>query len=119
MRESHLGTHFAHWLPKGPLRRRGLSAALRAGLAVPYFTDRPLADRLEIYATYSEEETFYRSTRELVHTVAGAGLTAGLATPSRERVQQALAGRLPEVLVPAAGLLYRTAMSVHLTTTRR
>ena len=117
--ESHLGIPFAHWLPKGPARRAALGLALRAGLAAPYFADHPLPDRVDIYATYSEDETFYRSPEVLTGTFEGAGLAVDLSRLSRRRVQHALRGRLPGPLVPAAGLAYRTSMSVYLGTTRR
>jgi SAM-dependent methyltransferase len=116
--EVHMKTPLVHWLPKGRARRAALRAVLGAGLGAPYFPGLGLGDRVEVFARYSDGETFYRPLARIQKVFGEHGLDSDVAGPSRERV----AARLPSIPVPlrpAAGLAYRTAFSVCLETVRR
>ncbi len=116
--EVHMKTPLVHWLPKGRARRAALRTVLGAGLGAPYFPGLGLGDRVEVFARYSDAETFYRPLARIQEVFREHGLDSDVAGPSRERV----AARLPSIPVPlrpAAGLVYRTVFSVCLETLRR
>jgi SAM-dependent methyltransferase len=115
--EVHMRTPLVHWLPKGRARRAGLQLALRAGAAAPYFTELPPDQRLEVFARYSETETYYRPLHRVVATFARYGMRPQVRRPSQDRVADR-APFLPAPALPAAGWMYRTAFSVCLETTR-
>lgn len=115
--ESHLLAPLVHWLPKGRPRRVALRALLAVGLTAPYFGDRPLAERVEIFAHYSDTETFYRGLGQLARVCAEHGLGADVTTPARTKVRSRLPG-VPDALVPAAAFVYRHTFSVGLETRR-
>ncbi|WP_292975963.1 class I SAM-dependent methyltransferase [Mycobacterium sp.] len=115
--ESHLRAPIVHWLPKGPLRRAGVTAALRFGLAAPYFTDYALRERAEIFGRFSEDETFYRSVRASIKTMQRHGLRCDAKLSSREKIGDRLPGA-PKAALPALGWLYRHMFSVYLQTVK-
>jgi SAM-dependent methyltransferase len=84
--EVHMRTPLVHWLPKGRARRVGLRAALAVGAAAPYFRELDGVDRCEVFAHYSETETFYRPLAEIRSVFARAGLDTAAAATARERV---------------------------------
>lgn len=99
--EPHLLMPCTHWLPKGRLRRAAEAGCLRAGVAVPYFTEYTLRERVEIYNRYSEEHTFYRPLRKTVAVMNRHGLSCDIARASRERISI----RLPGIGGPARSVL--------------
>lgn len=116
--ESHLLTPLVHWLPKGRSRRLLLRPLLALGLAAPYFADRPLAERVQIFGDYSDTETFYRSPGELRGVCARHGLLADVSGPARSTIAKRVP-RLPGPLVPLAAVLYQHSFSVRLQTQRK
>jgi SAM-dependent methyltransferase len=113
--ETHLLMPFAHWLPKGALRRGAVSGLLRAGVGAKYFQNLPHSDRAAIYNAFSEDETFYRSLRDTVATFHRHGLRCDARTPSREKIGFHLPSS-PEAALPLLGWLYRNFASVVLYT---
>ncbi|HEX8511195.1 MAG TPA: methyltransferase domain-containing protein, partial [Propionibacteriaceae bacterium] len=115
--ESHLLTPLVHWLPKGRTRRLVLRSLLAIGLAAPYFKDRSLKDRVEIFGAYSDSETFYRSLGELRRVCVQHGLQPDMSKIVAAKISRRLPG-VPQALLPMASLLYRHAFSVILQTVR-
>jgi SAM-dependent methyltransferase len=113
--ETHLRIPCAHWLRKGPLRRAAIAAALRAGLAAPYFPEHSVQDRAEIYNRFSEDETFYRSLRSTVSVFRDYGLECDEIRASRDKIGFHLP-RAPKAALPLLGWLYRHVSSVVLHT---
>lgn len=109
--EVHMHTPFVHWLPKGITRRRALTALLFAHVSAPYFTDRTVTERVEIFARFSDEETFYRSLREIQEAMLRHGIKADPVSASRSKVRYH-ASWLPDSVQPLAGWVYRNAFSV-------
>ncbi|WIM85727.1 methyltransferase domain-containing protein [Candidatus Mycobacterium wuenschmannii] len=115
--ESHLRAPVVHWLPKGPLRRAAVSAALRLGLAAPYFTEFSVRERAEIFGRFSEDETFYRSVRSSVATIERHGLRCEAKASSQQKIGDRLPGA-PAAALPLLGWLYRHMFSVYLQTVK-
>jgi SAM-dependent methyltransferase len=113
--EVHMHTPFVHWLPKGATRRRALTGLLLAHVSAAYFTDRTVAERVEIFARFSDEETFYRPLREIEETMLRHGIKADPIEASRSKVTYH-APWLPASVRPLAGWIYRNAFSVCLET---
>jgi len=113
--ESHLRSPCVHWLPKGPLRRAAVMAALRIGLAAPYFTEFSFRDRVEIFSRFSEDETFYRSPRSTVATMQRHGLRCDARLASWDKIGFRLP-TAPKAALPLLGWLYRHMFSVFLQT---
>lgn len=113
--ETHLLAPFVHWLPKGPLRRRAVRAALRTGAAAHYFENYPLEDRVAIYTDFSEHETFYRSLKQTVDTMQRHGLRCDIRTASRDKIGFHLP-KAPRTALPVLGWMYRNFASVVLYT---
>jgi SAM-dependent methyltransferase len=109
--EVHMRTPFVHWLPKGDARRRALRGLLFSHVSAPYFTDRTAAERVEIFARFSDAETFYRSLREIQETMLHHGIKADPVNASRSKVTYH-APWLPASIQPLAGWIYRNAFSV-------
>lgn len=118
-REPHMLTPLVHWFPKGPVRRLAIRAALKMGYAAPYFTDLAPAERAEVFATYSEQETYYRSVREIVGTLRSVGLDVDVRDVSRAAVEVKLGRTLPALLGPAAAWAYRTSRMMMADTSKR
>jgi SAM-dependent methyltransferase len=115
--EPHMRTPFVHWFPKGRARKGAMAAALRAGLAVDHFDDRPARERTEIFYRFSESETFYRSRREIQHTFAVHGMDGSFLQPAQEKLAQRLP-RLPGALLPLASTLYTGFHATYFSTTQ-
>jgi SAM-dependent methyltransferase len=115
--ESHLRSPLVHWLPKGRLRRAGVTASLRFGLAAPYFTQFPFRDRVEIFHRFSEEETFYRSLRSSIATMQRHGLQCDARFAAQDKIGLRLK-TAPKSALPLLGWLYRHMFSVVLQTHR-
>jgi SAM-dependent methyltransferase len=113
--ESHLRSPFVHWVPKGPARRAAVSAALRLGLAAPYFTQLPFEDRVEIFHRFSEEETFYRSVRATIAGMERHGLSCDARLASQDKIGMRLP-TAPKAALPLLGFLYRHLASAVLHT---
>jgi SAM-dependent methyltransferase len=113
--ETHLKSPFVHWLPKGPTRRAAVAAALRVGLAAPYFTEFPFQDRVEIFSRFSDEETFYRPLRATVATMERHGLRCDARLASRDKIGFHVP-TAPKAALPLLGWLYRHMFSVVLHT---
>ena len=118
LREPHMLAPAVHWVPKGRLRRSAIRTALRTGRAAPYFADRSLDERTEIFAEYSENETFYRSPREIARTMRDAGFDVDMKTVAAERAQEAVGRHLVWPLRPVAGWAYRSTRVMYLETNR-
>jgi SAM-dependent methyltransferase len=116
--ESHLRSPLVHWLPKGPLRRAGVTASLRFGLAAPYFTHFPFRDRVEIFHRFSAEETFYRSLRGSIATMQRHGLQCDARRASQDKIGLRVK-TAPKSALPLLGWLYRHMFSVVLATQRQ
>ena len=116
--ETHLLTPFAHWLPKGRLRRRAISACLRAGAAAPYFEEFELSDRVEIYNSFSEDETFYRSLKSTIATMQSHGFDCDARLASRDKIGFHLP-KAPKAALPLLGWIYRHFYSVVLYTSKK
>lgn len=115
--ERHLQAPLVHWLPKGPARRAAIKMALRAGFAAPYFTERTLAERAEIFSTYSEQETFYRRPAVIRRALKAAGLSVDFRGESREQLLVKLGNpRLPTPLDRLAAWVYRNTRMMYTTT---
>lgn len=108
VREPHMLTPFAHWVPKGRARRAVIAAGLRSGLAAPHFADRPLADRVEIYNHFSTTETFYRSPNHIAQILGEAGLESDYRRAPTLRIAATRGGRGLGVLNRPGGLALRT-----------
>jgi SAM-dependent methyltransferase len=114
--EVHLRAPFVHWLPKGRARRAALRVLIPMHLTASYFSDHSISERVSIYATFSDTETFYRPLREIIRTVEGAGLACD-SKVARDKVHYELRA-VPRVALPAVAVLYETFFSVCLATTR-
>lgn len=113
--EPHMKTPFVHWLPKGTARRRALRLALRTGMSADYFTDYPLDDRTSIFAKYSEEETYYRSQRELKSVLLKHRIVADFRSAAAEKLKDRLP-QIPTPALPLAAAAYGHLASVYLRT---
>jgi SAM-dependent methyltransferase len=113
--EVHLQMPLVHWLPKGPIRRAGISGALRLGLGVPFFRDLPPTERLEIFNRFSDTETYYRSASEVAGRLTAAGLQCDIAGPSRDKLKFHLPG-LPQLATGGLGWVYRNMFSTVINT---
>ena len=113
--EVHLHMPLVHWLPKGPIRRAGISGALRLGFGVPYFQNLPLTDRLEIFNRFSDTETYYRSASEVADCLAAAGLQCDIVGPSHDKLKFHLPG-LPYLATGGLGWVYRNIFSTVINT---
>jgi SAM-dependent methyltransferase len=113
--EVHMHTPFVHWLPKGTARRRALRVLLRAHAGAAYFTERTAAERAEIFARFSNEQTFYRPLREIRETMLRHGIKADPVNASRSKIRHH-APWLPAAVQPLAGWTYRNTFSVCLET---
>ena len=117
--EPHLLSPIVHWLPKGPARRAAIKIALRMGKAAPHHSDRPTQERAEIFARYSEQETFYRRPAQIRRTLEAAGLTVDDREASRERVLMKLNNpKFPSIVAEAAAWAYRNTRMMYVTTTK-
>lgn len=117
--EPHLRAPAVHWLPKGQLRRGAIRLALRAGWAAPYFSERTLTERTQIFSAYSEQETFYRRPAVIRRVLESAGLSVDFREASRERVLLKLGN--PRLLPPLdrlAAWAYRNTRVMYLTTVK-
>jgi SAM-dependent methyltransferase len=109
--ETHMRTPFVHWLPKGTSRRQALTGLLLMRCSAGYFADRTIAERAEIFARFSDEETFYRPLREIQETMQRHGMKADAVRASRSKMMYH-APWLPASVQPMAGWIYRNAFSV-------
>jgi SAM-dependent methyltransferase len=109
--EGHMQMPVVHWFPKGPARRAVIRTALALGASVPYFRDLSPRDRTEVFLRFSEDETFYRSLREVESILARHGLTGDFNQLAREKLRR----RRLSLAAP----LYTNFRAVYLTTTKR
>jgi SAM-dependent methyltransferase len=116
--ESHMFTPFAHWLPKGPARRKAIRLALQLGQAAPYFTEYDLEAGTEIFNAFSEEGTFYRSRRSVRNTFERYGMAATFRGLAEAKVKARFPA-LPGLAVSAVGALYTIAHATYLHTVQR
>ena len=117
--ERHLQAPLVHWLPKGRLRRVAIKTALRSGCAAPYFSERPLAERAQIFCEYSEGETFYRRPAVILRVLTSAGLVVDFDDMARQRVLSVLGDRrLPSPAVGLAAWLYRNTRMMYAATVK-
>ncbi|MBV5245382.1 methyltransferase domain-containing protein [Mycolicibacterium sp. PAM1] len=118
--EPHMHTPIVHWLPKGGIRRLGIKLALGAGWAAPYFVERTLDERTEIFSQYSDNETFYRAPRLIRRVLEAAGLSVDFTEASRDRLLSKLGTRrrLPGPVDRVAVWAYRNTRMMCLTTVK-
>lgn len=117
--ERHLQAPLVHWLPKGRVRRAAIKAALRCGCAAPYFGERPLAERAQIFSEYSEGETFYRRPAVIRRVLTSAGLRVDFGGVARQRVLSVLGEwHLPTPAVALAAWLYRNTRMMYAVTVK-
>lgn len=108
--EGHMNMPIAHWAPKGTARRVLIRAALKFGAAAPYFQHLSAHDRAEVFTRFSEDETFYRSRREIAGVLRRHGLTSDFSTVPRQK----LSSRHLSLAAP----LYTAVRAVYLATTK-
>jgi SAM-dependent methyltransferase len=109
--EAHMRMPVVHWLPKGPPRRWMLKVFLSAHIGAAYFADLPIAERVEIFSRYSDEETFYRSLSHIRSVMSLHGIEGDVIKASRSKVSYHVPW-LPSLACPLAGWIYRNAFSV-------
>jgi SAM-dependent methyltransferase len=109
--EAHMRTPVVHWLPKGTSRRWMLKALLFAHIGASYFSDCSIAERVEIFSRYSDQETFYRPPRHIRNAMSRYGIEGDPISSSRAKVAHH-APWLPSLVRPLAGWIYRNACSV-------
>jgi SAM-dependent methyltransferase len=108
--EGHMNMPLVHWAPKGPVRRAAIRAALAVGAAAPYFRNLPARDRARVFARFSEDETFYRSSKEIAAILERHGLMSDFSTVARDK----LAARHLSIASP----LYTLLRAVYLATAK-
>jgi ubiquinone/menaquinone biosynthesis C-methylase UbiE len=114
--EPHLRQPLVHWIPKGRPRRAAISLAVRGGIGVTYFADHGVTAQTDIYAMFSDTETYYRLRRTVARTFQAHGFRTDLRTASLRKTQAKLGSRLPAPLLPVASLAYSLFLQTHLTT---
>lgn len=102
--EPHLRAPLVHWLPKGRSRRLAIMAAIAAGTSVDYFPNYSLRERTRIHASYIEQNTFYRSRREIATTFAKARMRCEF----RVRAPDELRGAVQRLAAMRSGLFGMT-----------
>jgi SAM-dependent methyltransferase len=112
--EPHMHAPVVHWLPKGRFRRAAIRVALRLGMTIDHFEDRPLDERAEIFAHFSETETFYRSPRALGEAFVRAGHRARFTEAAAQKLQQRLS--LPRPVALALGAVYERGWACYILT---
>ncbi|MEI7560209.1 MAG: methyltransferase domain-containing protein [Actinomycetes bacterium] len=116
--ESHMNLPVVHWLPKGSARKTLIKAELGLGMGVDYFKDLPLADRTEIFNRYSNDETYYRTLREIRRTFSTHGMDCdflGIATARfREKFPWA-----PNVLARSGAIVSANLRAGQMTTVHK
>ena len=113
--EGHMHMPFVHWFPKGPARRMWINLALKTGQAAPYFADLRERDRVEVFQRFSEEETFYRTSRKVSRVFDQYGMDSdrcGLATAklNRLKIPSATVARLAAPMFVALREAYITTV---------
>ena len=119
--EPHMKLPVVHWVPKGAARRSLIRTLLAMGMGARYFRDLGLDARTQIFADFSESETFYRGGRTLRAAFARAGLSCAVAVQEKLRLRGGIAStiaRLP-VVGAAAAWAYETFWQTYLETRRR
>ena len=112
--EPHMHAPIVHWLPKGRPRRAAIRLALRAGLTIDHFADRPLDERAEIFAHFSETETYYRTPRALGEAFARTGQRARFTEAAAAKLQRRLS--LPRPVALALGAVYERGWACYVLT---
>jgi SAM-dependent methyltransferase len=102
--EPHLRAPLVHWIPKGRARRLAIMATIATGASVDYFPGYSLRERTQIHAAYSEQNTFYRSRREIATTFAKAGMICEF----RVRAPDELRGQVRRFAAERSGLFGMT-----------
>lgn len=110
--EGHMHMPLGHWFPKGPPRRAWIKLALWTGLAAPYFADLNLDDRTEVFQRFSEDETFYRTSREISRVLDRHGMDPDRISLTATRLRRR---GIPASLAPVF-VAFREA---YITTTKR
>jgi SAM-dependent methyltransferase len=105
--ESHLHMPCVHWLPKGAVRRTALRGLLKLGVGAKYFPEYSNAERAEIFAQYSEHETFYRSIGHTKRVFEAAGLKCDHIAPVEAKLKEKWPA-LPAIALKPVGWLYRS-----------
>jgi SAM-dependent methyltransferase len=113
--ESHLSMPFVHWLPKGVARRAVLRGLVKLGVGVKYFAEYSNAERAEIFAQYSETETFYRSIGRTKRAFEAAGLKCDSIAPVEAKLKEKWPA-LPAVLLKLMGWLNQSFWTTCLST---
>lgn len=113
--EPHLRMPVVHWLPKGSARRLAIRLGTRMGLSVHHFAGYSPKERAEIYARFSEEETYYRPRRRVAAVFAAHGMAVDFRSAAQRKIAVKLP-RLPAVLEPVAAEAYSLVLQTHLQT---
>lgn len=96
--EGHMHMPLGHWFPKGAARRIWIKLALRTGQAAQYFADLNLEDRTEVFQRFSEDETFYRTSREVSRVLDRYGMDSDRTSLAAARLRRS---GFPALLAPA------------------
>lgn len=113
--EPHYHLPLVHWLPKGNLRRRAVSALLRLGFGSGVLRDHDLGSKVATICDYAERETFYRSAACAMKPFASAGLRPDSAEATRSLIISRLGDcrALAAVLGPIMTLVRTTVISAY------
>jgi SAM-dependent methyltransferase len=113
--EPHMKAPFVHWFPKGPSRRLAIRAALVLGLTNDHFADRTLDERTELFNRFSEDETFYRTFRDLSSAFAQSGQRATVDSATADKLRMRFR-RVPAGFATRLGRIYGTMWACYMET---
>lgn len=107
--EPHFFLPIVHWLPKNRLRREAIKWMLAVGLSKQFFPEFGLDDRADIIFTYSVQETYYRSIREIEIVFSRNGLRPTFGSGMKAYVKSRI-GSIPATLPLIPALVAATRM---------
>jgi hypothetical protein len=88
---------------------------MRLGLSVRYFADLPARDRSIVYATFSEDETYFRPRKRIAAAFAARGMSVDMRSAARAKIAVRLPD-LPIMLRPIAAESYSLLLQTYLQT---
>lgn len=107
--EGHLGMPLVHWLPKNPLRRWMVAAAVVAGMEPGWQTVAGMGfwQRVKFYYDFSVDQTVYRSVADYRRAFQQAGQRVALDTLNHPRLRQLSGSTI--IRIPGGGRLVEAA----------